>query len=99
IPFGDQERLRPWSRLIIRQVLDYCVSKQTAWPWKMLGMIDEVPSLKRLNILSDGLNFMAGFGVRLALVTPSMQELIATYGERHHFLEGAKVHIVFGMHD
>lgn len=99
IPFGDQERLRGLARLILRQALDYCVSKKGGWTHRMLGMIDEVPGLKRLNILTDGLNYFAGYGVRLALITPSMRELIDTYGVNHNFLEGCKVQIVFGMHD
>ena len=99
IPFGDQERLRGLTRLILRQVLDYCVSQKEGWAWKLLGMIDEVPGLKRMNLLTDGLNYFAGYGVRLALITPSMEELIKTYEVHHNFLEGCKVQVVFGMHD
>ena len=32
IPFGDQERLRPWSRLVIRQILNACVARKRAGP-------------------------------------------------------------------
>ena len=99
IPFGDQERVRPWSRLVIRQILNACVAQKEGWTWRVLGMIDEVPGLKRLNLLTDGLNYFAGYGVRLALITPSMEELIKTYEVHHNFLEGCKVQVVFGMHD
>lgn len=99
IPFGDQERLRGVTRLITRQVLDYCVSQKEGWHWKLLGMIDEVPGLKRMNLLTDGLNYFAGYGVRLALITPSIEELIKTYEVHHNFLEGCKVQVIFGMYD
>jgi len=99
ISFGDQERLRGWTRLVLRQVLDYCVSRKEGWTHRLLAMIDEVPGLKRLNILTDGLNYFAGYGVQLALITPSMKELVDTYGANHNFLEGCKIQIVFGMHD
>jgi len=99
IPFGDQERLRVISRLLLRQLLEYCVSKQEGWTHPMLGMIDEVPGLKRLNILTEGLNYFAGSGVRLALITPSMEELMNTYGQHHNFLDGCKINIVFGIGD
>ena len=99
IPFGDQERLRVISRLLLRQYLEYCVSKREDWTHPMLGMIDEVPGLKKLNILTDGLNYFAGYGVRLALITPSMEELIETYGQHHNFLDGCKINIVFGIGD
>ena len=99
IPFGDQERLRGWTRLVLRQLLDYAVHKKEGWPWKLLCMIDEVPGLKRLNLLTDGLNYFAGYGVRLALITPSLEELIDTYGVHHNFLEGCKIKLVFGQED
>jgi type IV secretion system protein VirD4 len=99
IPFGDQERLRPWTRLLLRQFCDYCVSRKEGWTWKMLGMIDEVPGLRRINIIPDGLNYFAGYGVRLALITPSMQELGGTYGQHHNFLEGCQGKVIFGMED
>jgi type IV secretion system protein VirD4 len=99
IPFGDQERMRPWSRLVIRQILNACVEEKVGWIWRVLGMIDEVPGLKRLNPLTDGLNYFAGYGLRLALITPSMEELIKTYEVHHNFLEGCKVQVIFGMHD
>ena len=99
IPFGDQERLRPWTRLVLRQLLDYAVSKKEGWRWKVLAMIDEVPGLKKLNILTDGLNYFAGYGVRLALITPSMKELIKVYTQYHNFLDGCHVQIAFGLRD
>lgn len=98
IPFGDQERLRPWSRLVLRQLLNACLVPR-AGKWDVLGMIDEVPGLHKLTMLTEGLNYFAGFGVRLALITPSMEELIKTYGQHHNFLEGCKLQMVFGMHD
>lgn len=99
VPFGDQERLRPWTRLVMRQMLDYCVSTKEGWAHKILGMIDEVPGLHRFQMLTEGLNYFAGYGVRLALITPSMEELVNIYGGHHNFLEGCKIKLIFGMED
>jgi type IV secretory pathway TraG/TraD family ATPase VirD4 len=65
----------------------------------MLGMFDEMPSLKRLTFLSDGQNYAAGFGFRLALITPTMKEISQIYGREHHFLEGCGVKVVCGLAD
>jgi type IV secretion system protein VirD4 len=65
----------------------------------MLGLIDEVPSVKRLLFLSEGLNYVAGYGFRLALITPTMKELAQTYGRDHHFLEGCGIKVVCGIRD
>jgi type IV secretion system protein VirD4 len=99
IPFGDQERLRPWVRTVLKQLCDHCVSRKEGWAWKMLGLIDEVPSVKRLLFLSDGLNYVAGYGFRLALITPTMKELAQTYGRDHHFLEGCGIKVICGIRD
>jgi type IV secretion system protein VirD4 len=99
IPFGDQERLRPLSRLIVRQMLDYCTQKKHGWTHRLLGLIDEVPALKRLHILADGLDFFAGFGVNLCLITPSLNKLDLLYGPRNNFIEGCRFRVVFAPHD
>jgi type IV secretion system protein VirD4 len=99
VPFGDQDRLRPWFRTVLRQLCDYCTSRKTGWTWDMLGMIDEVPSVKRLLFLSEGLNYVAGYGFRLALITPTMKEMAQTYGRDHHFLEGSGIKVACGIRD
>ena len=43
-----------------------------------------------MNLLTDGLNYFAGYGVRLALITPSMEELIKTYEVHHNFWRAAR---------
>jgi type IV secretion system protein VirD4 len=99
IPFGDQERLRPLSRLIVRQMLDYCTQHTHGWTHRLLGLIDEVPALKRMTILADGLDFLAGFGVNLCLITPSLNKLDALYGPRNTFSEGCRFRVVFAPND
>jgi hypothetical protein len=87
IPFGDQDRLRPLSRLLVRQVLDHCTQRQAGHLHRLLLLIDEMPALKRLPVLSDGLNFLAGYGVHLCLITPSLNSLVQLYGPHHNFLD------------
>src|SRR5262245_2241118 len=99
VPFQHQARLRPWLRTVIKQTCDYCTSRKEGWTWGMLGMIDEVPSVKRLLFLSDGLNYVAGFGFRLALITPSMKEIDETFGRNHNLMEGCGIKIICGLED
>jgi type IV secretion system protein VirD4 len=99
VPFRHLERVRPWTRMVARQCFDHATSRKGGWTWPLLGLMDEFPSLKRMTSLTDGLNTWAGYGVRLMLITPSMEELIDVYGIHHHFYEGCKVQIIFGMYD
>jgi type IV secretion system protein VirD4 len=99
VPFADMERLRPLSRLLIRQVMGHITSRLTGWTHPVLVAIDELPSLDRLAILSDALNFAREFGVQLYYLTPSMEEVVNVYGSHHPFLEGTRVQLVYGLND
>jgi type IV secretion system protein VirD4 len=99
VPFGDQERLRPWVRTVVHQLTDYCVSKKDGWAWKMLGLFEETPSLGRLRFVHEGLNYAAGYGFRICIITPTLNELVATFGRNHHFLEGCGIKLMYGVGD
>jgi type IV secretion system protein VirD4 len=95
IPFADQDRLRPLSRLLVRQMLDHVTLTLSGWGQRLLVVLDEVASLKRMPILAEGLEYLAGYGVKLMLVTPSLTPLEALYGTRNGFWEGCRIRLVF----
>lgn len=95
VPFSDQERLRPLSRLLVRQVLDHSTQHLRGWRQRLLVLIDEVTALRTMPVLSDGLDYLAGYGVKLDLITPSMTNLAHYYGTRNNFWEGSRVRLVF----
>lgn len=99
IPFGDQDRLRVLSRILVRQVLDVSTQHKTGHCQRLLLMLDEVPGLHYLPVLSEGLDFLAGYGVQVCAVTPSLNRLTALYGPHHNFSEGCKYVLVFGQYD
>jgi type IV secretion system protein VirD4 len=98
-PFSDVERLRPLSRLIMRQCLEHAASRKTGWRWELLAMIDEFQALRRLPILRHGLNYFLGMGVTMCLVTPSLNEVEEVWGMHHPFGEGCSTQVVFGVRD
>ena len=95
IPFDEQERLRPLSRLILRQVLQYATSRLAPWPHRLLMLTDEVAALRRFAMLEDALDYAAGHGVLLDCITPSLNPLIKCYGAHHNFWEGSGIRLVF----
>ncbi len=99
IPFAHQERLRPLSRLFFRQLIGYATSRVGGWQHPLRMVIDEVQSLGRLRILAEGLNFVREYGVQLWCLTPSMEELVALYGDHHPFLEGSYLQMIYGLSD
>jgi type IV secretion system protein VirD4 len=99
VPYSDQERLRPLSRLITRQVLDYTTHRLGGWRHRMLLLIDECQALGYMPALAQALNFVRGFGMQLVLITPSLNDLDRLYGEKNNFVEGAHLRVVFAPND
>jgi type IV secretion system protein VirD4 len=99
VPYSDQQRLRPLSRLLIRQLLGYTTHHLHGWRHRLLGVIDEVQALNRLQALSEALNYAAGYGVNLCLITPSLHELDRLYGPNNNFLEGCHVRVAYAPND
>jgi type IV secretion system protein VirD4 len=88
IPPSDMDRLKPLTRLIFNQILRALTSEMkfengrsvAAYKHRLLLMIDELPSLGRLEILQSALAYMAGYGIKSYLITQDVAQLQAAYG-------------------
>lgn len=71
--------LSPWRKLLDRfgfkqSALTYVRSKK-GYKHRLLGMIDEFPSLGKLEILQESLAFVAGYGIKFYLVCQDLNQL------------------------
>ncbi len=88
IPPSDMDRLKPLTRLIFNQILRALTSQMkfengrsvSSYKHRLLLMIDELPSLGRLEILQNALAYMAGYGIKSYLITQDVAQLQAAYG-------------------
>ena len=88
IPPSDIDRLKPLTRLVINQVLRGLTSEMTFeggrsvpnYRHRLLLMIDEFPSLGRLEVVQTALAFMAGYGIKAYLIAQDVAQLSAAYG-------------------
>ncbi len=88
IPPSDVDRLRPYTRLVINQMLRSLTAEMSfsggrsvaGYKHRLLLMIDELPSLGRLEILQTALAYMAGYGIKGYLITQDVAQLQAAYG-------------------
>jgi type IV secretion system protein VirD4 len=88
IPPSDMDRLKPLTRLIFNQLLRELTSEMkfeggrsvANYKHRLLLMIDELPSLGRLEILQNALAYMAGYGIKSYLITQDVAQLQAAYG-------------------
>jgi type IV secretion system protein VirD4 len=68
-----------WRRLLMRAGFDqaatsYVRSKKN-YKHRLLGMIDEFPSLGKLEILQESLAFVAGYGIKFYLICQDINQL------------------------
>lgn len=62
---------------------------------KLLMMLDEFPSLGKLEIIQESLAFLAGYGFVFYLICQDMDQLIGIYGEHQTITANTHIQIVF----
>lgn len=80
---NDKSRLRPLVRvmvnMIVRQLADrmsFSEGRAVAhYKHRMLLMLDEFPSLGRLDIMQESLGFLAGYGIKCYLICQDINQL------------------------
>jgi type IV secretion system protein VirD4 len=88
VPPSDIDRVKPLTRLVIQQTLRILTSKMefkdgksvAGYKHRLLMMIDELPSLGKLEILQTSLAYIAGYGIKAYLITQDLGQLSAAYG-------------------
>jgi type IV secretion system protein VirD4 len=88
IPPSDIDRIKPLTRLLINQMLRALTNEMkfeggrsvAHYKHRLLLMIDELPSLGRLEIVQTSLAYMAGYGIKAYLIAQDVSQLNAAYG-------------------
>jgi type IV secretion system protein VirD4 len=102
VPPSDKVRLTPLIRLIFTTIvnrltekLDFHGSEQLRNKHRLLFLIDEFPSLKRMEIFADALSYMAGFGLKAYLITQDIRQIADQYGRYESIVSNCQVRIAF----
>jgi len=101
VPPADKARLMPLMRLLWSQIgarlterLDLPDRKH-----RVLLMIDELPSLGRLEFVQGSLAYIAGYGIKAFLVVQSKKQLEEVYGRNNSILDNCLVRTFFTPND
>ena len=86
---ADKGRLKPLVRLLVNLVIRLLADKMEfeggrsvkGYAHKLLLMLDEFPSLGKLDIMQESLAFIAGYGMKAYLITQDMAQLFNAYGK------------------
>ena len=86
---SDKQRIQPLVRLMVNLVLRLLADKMEfedgrsvkGYAHKLLLMLDEFPSLGKLEIMQESLAFVAGYGMKCYLIVQDMAQLYSLYGK------------------
>ncbi|RRH93268.1 conjugal transfer protein TraG [Mesorhizobium tamadayense] len=104
VPPSDLSRTKPLVRLVLNQIGRRLTERLEGDPKKsrkhqLLMMLDEFPALGRLDFFETALAFMAGYGIRVYLITQSLNQISKAYGENNAILDNCHVRIAFSSND
>jgi type IV secretion system protein VirD4 len=102
VPPSDKIRLRPIIRLMFTMVVNRLTERmvfegaeQKRNRHQLLLLIDEFPSLNRMEIFADALSYMAGYGLKAYLITQDIRQIVDAYGHNESIVSNCHVRIAF----
>jgi len=75
--------------------MDFQGTTQAKPKHRLLFMIDEFPSLNKMEVLADALSYMAGYGLKAYLITQDIRQLLEQYGEHESIMSNCHVRIAY----
>ena len=106
---NDKARLRPLVRILINMIIRLLADKmefingqpKVHYQHRLLMMLDEFPSLGKLEILQEALAFIAGYGIKCYLICQDINQLKsreAGYGHDESITSNCHVQSAFPPH-
>ncbi len=102
VPPSDKIRLRRLIRLMFTMTVNrlteqmaFAGSQQKRNRHRLLFLIDEFPSLNRMEIFADALSYMAGYGLKAYLITQDIRQIVDAYGQNESIVSNCHVRIAF----
>lgn len=97
VPPSDVDRLRRLIRLIINQICrrlteELAPEKNTN---RVLLLLDEFPTLGRLNFFETALGFLAGYGIKAMLISQGIPQIEKAYGVKNSIVDNCHIKVVF----
>jgi type IV secretion system protein VirD4 len=102
VPPSDKIRLRRLIRLMFTMVANRLTermafdgSQQKRNKHRLLFLIDEFPSLNRMEIFADALSCMADYGLKAYLIAQDVRQIVDAYGQNESIASNCHVRIAF----
>lgn len=103
VPPSDKDRLKPLIRLVVNQIIRTLVEKMefkdgrsvAGYKHRLLLLIDEFPSLGKLDIFEESLAFIAGYGLKAYLIIQDISQLHTAYGKDESIFSNCHVRVAY----
>jgi len=102
VPPSDVSRTRPLIRLLINQIgrrltegLNPQEGEGADARRRLLFMMDEFPTLGRLDFFQTQLAYLAGYGIQAFLIVQDLSQLYAAYGTNESIVSNCHVRVAF----
>jgi type IV secretion system protein VirD4 len=100
VPPSDLTRTRPLIRLMLNQIgRQLTESMQVGSKHRLLLLLDEFPSLGRLEFFETALAFIAGYGLKAFLIAQSLNQLEKAYGANNAILDNCHIRLTYAAND
>jgi len=101
VPPSDISRTRPLVRLLLNQIGRRLTEDLHAndKAHRLLLMLDEFPSLGRLDFFESALAFLAGYRIKAFLISQSLNQIERSYGANNAILDNCHVRVCFSTND
>ncbi|MEM6559991.1 MAG: type IV secretory system conjugative DNA transfer family protein [Planctomycetota bacterium] len=104
-PPADQQRVRPLVRLMLHQLTRALMEDLKLGPLgrekkhRLLLVLDEFPTLGRMEFVSAGMRQMAGYGIKAMIVAQSFMDIQEHYGSNQTIVDNCHVLACFAAAD
>jgi type IV secretion system protein VirD4 len=103
VPPSDKDRLRPLIRLVINQIVRGLTEKMefkdgrsvAGYKHRLLLLLDEFPSLGKLDVFEESLAFIAGYGLKAYLIIQDISQLHTAYGKDESIFSNCHVRVAY----
>jgi type IV secretion system protein VirD4 len=104
VPPSDLARTRPIIRLMLNQIgrrltESLQVGGKAACKHRLLLLLDEFPSLGKLEFFETALAFIAGYGLKAFLIAQSLNQLEKAYGPNNSILDNCHIRFTYAAND
>ncbi len=99
----NKDRLCPLLRLLINMMLKKLAAKVDykdgrtvmAHRRRLLMMLDEFPSFGKLQPIADGLAFVAGYGLKIYIISQDTIQFDSVYGDKNSIISNCHIQVMF----